>query len=66
MAQGQPQGGSGKLPAVQQLPWSLVWCGASGASSPAGVGKAAPLAKEGDGCCVGTGGVQGWAGSPYA
>lgn len=52
-----PTGGAGKLPAVRQLPWSLVWCGASGASSLAVVGKAASLAKERDGCCVGTGGV---------
>lgn len=64
MPQGQPQGG--KLLAVQQLPWSLVWCGARGASWPAMLGRAASLAKEGDGCCVGLGVSQAWAGSPCA
>lgn len=36
MPQGQPQ--AGKLLAVQQLPWSLVWCGARGASWPCWAG----------------------------
>lgn len=41
-----PRVGAGKLLAVQQLPWSLVWCGASGAIAGCG----------GQGCVPGQGG----------
>lgn len=41
--------GAGKLQSSWQLPLSLAWQGASGASLQVAVGKAASLAKEGDG-----------------
>lgn len=57
MPQGQPHGGRREAPGrpAAASVFGLVWSKRS--SLPAGVGKAASLAKEGDGCCVGTGAV---------